>query len=59
MNGRKRPILVDTIGNLLKVVAHSAHVGDRVAALYSSCAVCGRDYVPAARLGAACAVAVD
>lgn len=32
VNGRKRHILVDTMGNLLKVVAHAAHLGDRVGA---------------------------
>jgi len=29
VNGRKRHILVDTMGNLLKVVAHAANIGER------------------------------
>jgi putative transposase len=29
VNGRKRHILVDTMGNLLKVIAHAANVGER------------------------------
>lgn len=29
VNGRKRHILVDTMGNLLKVVIHAAHIGER------------------------------
>jgi putative transposase len=29
VNGRKRHILVDTLGNLLKVIAHAANVGER------------------------------
>jgi putative transposase len=32
VNGRKRHILVDTMGNLLKVVAHAASVGERAGA---------------------------
>jgi putative transposase len=29
VNGRKRHILVDTLGNLLKVIAHAANIGER------------------------------
>ena len=29
VNGRKRHILVDTIGNLLSVIAHAANIGER------------------------------
>jgi putative transposase len=29
VNGRKRHILVDTMGNLLKVVVHAANIGER------------------------------
>ncbi len=29
VNGRKRHILVDTMGNLLKVIAHAANIGER------------------------------
>lgn len=29
INGRKRHILVDTMGNLLKVIAHAANIGER------------------------------
>jgi putative transposase len=29
VNGRKRHILVDTMGNLLKVLAHAANIGER------------------------------
>jgi len=32
VNGRKRHILVDTMGNLLKVIAHAANVGERAGA---------------------------
>lgn len=32
VNGRKRHILVDTMGNLLKVLAHAANIGERVGA---------------------------
>lgn len=32
VNGRKRHILVDTMGNLLKVVAHAANIGERAGA---------------------------
>jgi len=32
VNGRKRHILVDTMGNLLKVLAHAAHIGERAGA---------------------------
>jgi putative transposase len=32
VNGRKRHILVDTMGNLLKVLAHAANVGERAGA---------------------------
>lgn len=31
VNGRKRHILVDTMGNLLKVLAHAANIGERPA----------------------------
>ncbi len=29
VNGRKRPIIVDTMGNLLSVIAHAANIGER------------------------------
>src|SRR5438105_13119483 len=32
VNGRKRHILVDTMGNLLKVIAHAANIGERAGA---------------------------
>jgi putative transposase len=32
VNGRKRHILVDTMGNLLKVLAHAANIGERAGA---------------------------
>src|SRR5258707_9263 len=32
VNGRKRHILVDTLGNLLKVLAHTANIGERAGA---------------------------
>ena len=32
VNGRKRHILVDTMGNLLKVVSHAANIGERAGA---------------------------
>ncbi len=32
VNGRKRHILVDTMGNLLKVIAHAANMGERAGA---------------------------
>ena len=32
VNGRKRHILVDTMGNLLKVTAHAANIGERAGA---------------------------
>ena len=32
VNGRKRHILTDTMGNLLKVVAHAANIGERAGA---------------------------
>ena len=32
VNGRKRHILVDTMGNLLKVLAHAANIGERTGA---------------------------
>lgn len=32
INGRKRHILVDTMGNLLKVLAHAANIGERAGA---------------------------
>src|SRR5207244_11714555 len=32
VNGRKRHILVDTMGNLLKVLSHAANIGERAGA---------------------------
>jgi putative transposase len=32
VNGRKRHVLVDTMGNLLKVLSHAAHIGERAGA---------------------------
>lgn len=32
VNGRKRHILTDTLGNLLKIVAHAANIGERAGA---------------------------
>ena len=32
VNGRKRHILVDTLGNLLKVITHAANIGERAGA---------------------------
>ena len=32
VNGRKRHILVDTMGNVLKVIAHAANIGERAGA---------------------------